>query len=105
MPVTQSGKPRGSLRKAPPAKIPKAPATKAVTAGAPKPVKAAAPKARKPVNRTSSGPAIGSIEWQQWVATAAYLRAQARGFVGGSPDQDWLDAEAELMAAQPASAK
>jgi hypothetical protein len=113
MPGTQSGKPRSSVRKAPPAKIPKAPATKPVAAAAPKPVKAAAPKpikaaapkARKPVNHKSSVPTIGSIEWQQRLATAAYLRAEARGFVGGSPEQDWLEAEAELMAAQAAPAK
>ena len=30
------------------------------------------------------------------VATAAYYRAQARGFQHGSPEQDWLAAEAEL---------
>jgi hypothetical protein len=30
------------------------------------------------------------------VALAAYLRAERRGFIGGSPEQDWLEAEAEL---------
>lgn len=40
---------------------------------------------------------IGSPEWQEMVAAAAYYRAEARGFCGGSPDQDWLDAEAELL--------
>jgi len=40
---------------------------------------------------------IGSAEWQEMVAAAAYYRAEARGFYGGSPDQDWLDAEAELL--------
>jgi hypothetical protein len=39
-----------------------------------------------------------SIEWRQMVAAAAYFRAEARGFAGGSPEQDWLDAESELMA-------
>jgi len=40
---------------------------------------------------------IGSQEWQEMVAAAAYYRAEARGFYGGSPEQDWLDAEAELL--------
>ncbi len=31
------------------------------------------------------------------VAEAAYLRAAARGFAGGDPMQDWLEAEAELI--------
>jgi hypothetical protein len=30
------------------------------------------------------------------VAEAAYLRAERRGFIGGSPEQDWLEAEQEL---------
>lgn len=34
--------------------------------------------------------------WREMVATAAYYRAQARGFQHGSPEQDWLAAEAEL---------
>jgi hypothetical protein len=31
------------------------------------------------------------------IAEAAYLRAAERGFAGGDPLQDWLDAEADLM--------
>lgn len=30
------------------------------------------------------------------VATAAYFRAESRGFEGGSPEDDWYEAEAEL---------
>ena len=30
------------------------------------------------------------------IAIAAYLRAERRGFQGGSPEQDWLEAEAEV---------
>jgi len=84
MPSTQSAKPRATLRKAPPAKMPKAPASKSAKAVAVK----------------SVGPGIGSMEWRQKVATAAYLRAEARGFVGGSPEQDWFEAEAEMIATQ-----
>ena len=32
----------------------------------------------------------------QMVATAAYFRAEHRGFVGGDPVQDWLAAESEI---------
>lgn len=35
-------------------------------------------------------------EWRDMVATAAYFRAEARGFEGGSSDEDWYEAEAEL---------
>jgi hypothetical protein len=35
-------------------------------------------------------------EWYQMVATAAYYRAQARGFEGGMPELDWYEAEEEL---------
>lgn len=37
-------------------------------------------------------------EWHQMVATAAYYRAQARGFDEGSSEYDWYEAEAELRA-------
>jgi hypothetical protein len=35
-------------------------------------------------------------EWREMVATAAYYRAEARGFDDGSADEDWYEAEAEL---------
>jgi hypothetical protein len=35
-------------------------------------------------------------EWHDMVSTAAYYRAQARGFGNGSADEDWFEAEAEL---------
>ncbi|MBI3530831.1 MAG: DUF2934 domain-containing protein [Betaproteobacteria bacterium] len=35
-------------------------------------------------------------EWNDMVATAAYYRAEARGFDGGSAEDDWYEAEAEL---------
>lgn len=34
--------------------------------------------------------------WRDMVATAAYYRAEARGFEGGSAEDDWYEAEAEL---------
>ena len=36
--------------------------------------------------------------WHEMVATAAYYRAQARGFGESSPEDDWYAAEAELRA-------
>jgi hypothetical protein len=32
------------------------------------------------------------------VAEAAYFRAERRGFTGGDPIKDWLEAEAEVSA-------
>lgn len=32
-------------------------------------------------------------EWHRRIAEAAYLRAERRGFTGGSPLEDWLAAE------------
>jgi len=37
-------------------------------------------------------------ERQRWIATAAYHRAEKRGFAPGYAIQDWLDAEAEINA-------
>ena len=80
MAITQSGKSRGSTRKSP------------AVAGAPS---KAAPRKKRAL---ASVPAITPQEWQQRVAAAAYLRAESRGFIGGSAEQDWFEAEAELMA-------
>ena len=74
---------KSGIRKAPPASIAK---------------KVATPRVRKTTTRKPAKPTIDSIEWRQTVAAAAYFRAEARGFIGGSPEQDWFDAEAELMA-------
>jgi len=30
------------------------------------------------------------------IAETAYYRAEQRGFQGGSPEQDWLESEAEI---------
>lgn len=39
---------------------------------------------------------IGEEERRRLVAEAAYFMAERRGFVGGSPQDDWLAAEAEI---------
>ncbi len=41
---------------------------------------------------------------RELIATWAYHRAELRGFSGGSPEQDWLEAEAELDAGSASSA-
>jgi hypothetical protein len=91
MPTTQTGKSRSAVRKTPPA------ITKAAPTAAKAP-KAAAPRKKKVAAVSPAATAITPEEWRKQVALAAYLRAESRGFMGGSPEQDWLDAEAELMA-------
>jgi hypothetical protein len=39
---------------------------------------------------------VSAEERQQWIATAAYFRAQRRGFAGGREAEDWLAAEREV---------
>ena len=40
-----------------------------------------------------------SAERHRRIETAAYYRAERRGFAGGDPAQDWLEAEREVDAA------
>jgi hypothetical protein len=42
--------------------------------------------------------AVPAESLQEAVASLAYSYAEARGFVGGSPEEDWLRAEQELRA-------
>ena len=81
----QTGKPRTSARKAP------------ASAGATSRT-ATATKSGKAAPRSKPQRAFDAERWQQMVATAAYLRAEARGFVGGSAEEDWLEAEKEITA-------
>ena len=54
--------------------------------------------------RTSSGATKASRKTtsadlrQRMIAEAAYYLAERRGFMGGDPKQDWLDAEANIDA-------
>jgi hypothetical protein len=68
---------------------------------------AAKPKPRKSRNlRSPSGAAhetsqdprleFSNDEWHDMVATAAYFRAESRGFESGSTEEDWYEAEAQL---------
>jgi hypothetical protein len=43
-------------------------------------------------------PSVTAEERQQWIATAAYFKAQRRGFAPGQEATDWLEAEAEVAA-------
>lgn len=69
----------------------------AATAGA-----ATEPHAAVPAGRAAApGPedaGRADADRRSLIATEAYLRAERRGFLGGSAeqDQDWLDAEAEV---------
>jgi hypothetical protein len=52
----------------------------------------------------TSGSGLSSLpleERQRMIAEAAYFRAQARGFQGGDPVDDWLTAEAEINRSAP----
>ena len=48
------------------------------------------------VPRSLSGLAVTEEERWQMVQTAAYFRAEQRGFEGGNPDQDWFEAESDV---------
>jgi hypothetical protein len=52
----------------------------------------------RPAQQTSKDPRLdfSADEWHEMVATAAYYRAEARGFGDGSPEDDWFEAEAQL---------
>jgi hypothetical protein len=52
-----------------------------------------------PANTSAAVGPMGTISPEQWramVAEAAYFRAQRRAFDGGSPEQDWYEAEEEI---------
>jgi hypothetical protein len=43
-------------------------------------------------------PRITAQERHEWIATAAYFKAQRRGFTPGQEASDWSGAEAEVAA-------
>ncbi len=49
-------------------------------------------------NVIASHKSIPQDQRRKLIAEAAYLKAERRGFRGGSPERDWLDAEAEVDA-------
>ncbi len=52
----------------------------------------------------ATNPSISSEELNRKIAEAAYFRALQRGFQGGDPLNDWLEAERDLTRAAPAQA-
>jgi len=46
--------------------------------------------------KANSHSEIGAEERTRMIALNAYLRAEGRGFEGGDPVRDWLDAESEV---------
>jgi hypothetical protein len=67
---------------------------RAAPASSPPPAAAAA---AAPVRRVTEAPS-GEARYR-WIAHAAYLRAEKRGFSPGQEVADWLEAEAEFLAA------
>jgi len=45
---------------------------------------------------TNPSPELKPEERHRMVAEAAYFRAEKRGFRGGNPETDWMEAEAEV---------
>ena len=48
----------------------------------------------------TSSTTVDDHERRRLIAEAAYFRAVRRNFANGSPETDWLEAEAELLALQ-----
>lgn len=62
-------------------------------AGRPKRASGGRPAAK----RTRASNAVNHpLDRTEMIRRAAYFRAESRNFLGGSPEQDWLDAEAEI---------
>jgi Protein of unknown function (DUF2934) len=62
---------------------------------------ASAPKRRRTPGNGAPAPsadltAIGPQERYRMIAETAYFRAERRGFIGGSSEEDWFQAEAEV---------
>ncbi len=49
-----------------------------------------------PEDRAQAGAVMPIEERGRMIAEAAYYRAEQRGFQGGDPQQDWLEAELEI---------
>lgn len=49
-----------------------------------------------PKLKRTSRKKISVDQWHHMIAEAAYFRAERRGFQGGCPMEDWLEAEHEI---------
>ena len=52
----------------------------------------------KKVTASTTANAMEETNMREMVAREAYLRAEKRGFNGGDPVQDWLEAEKDVNA-------
>ena len=74
------------------------------TPAAAKPKTPAAATHKRSAARTSDVPVVTpvaaapALPTHEEIARLAYLYAEARGFAGGSPEDDWFRAERELLA-------
>ncbi len=59
---------------------------------------AASKKVRTPTKtqRNTMKSTLDDVDQREMIAREAYLRAEKRGFNGGDPVQDWLEAEAKV---------
>jgi hypothetical protein len=60
------------------------------------PVQADNPEEPQPCEHATEVAARDGMTRHRRIEKAAYFRAEARGFIGGDPVQDWLLAEAEI---------
>lgn len=98
-------------------KTPSKPEAKTAVRAAPAARKGATPSSKSPDASVASAPAPSAAERgatvevaatmeapagearYRWIAHAAYLRAERRGFAPGQEVEDWLAAEAEFLTA------
>jgi outer membrane biosynthesis protein TonB len=53
-------------------------------------------KVKKTRKAASASAAVTPEQRYRMICDAAYYRAEQRGFIGGSPEQDWREAELEI---------
>lgn len=84
--------------KAPAKKVaaPKAAASKPAASKSTAAAKSAAPKKSTPAKKGNGHTSVTPEQRYRMICDAAYFRAERRGFVGGNPAQDWVEAEAEI---------
>lgn len=91
-------------KEAKPSAVGKTTATKSTTQSAVKKVKKTAravgngelPTLKKATKRERVVNAVTPEQRNRMICDAAYYRAEQRGFIGGSAEQDWCDAETEV---------
>lgn len=100
-PAAKTSKPAAKAESKPAAAAPRRAAPMAAKAprAAPAPRPAAAAPAPAATPKKAGRPEVPTGEARyRWIAHAAYLRAENRGFAPGQEVDDWLAAEAEFRA-------